>query len=75
MRDHFLYGGEGGMDADVQPVLEVVPGVVLLQAEVVTISTQLAGAFKILNHCITVLPWPEAAMIFLYSGSSEGKMK
>lgn len=29
-RDHFLYGGEGRMDADVQPVLEVVPGVVLL---------------------------------------------
>lgn len=30
VRDHFLYGGEGRMDADVQPVLEVVPGVVLL---------------------------------------------
>lgn len=28
--DHFLYGGEGGVDTHVQSVLKVVPGVVLL---------------------------------------------
>lgn len=35
VRDHFLYGGEGRMDTDMQSVLEVVPGVVLLQEKVV----------------------------------------
>lgn len=35
--DHFLYGSEGRMDTDMQSVLKVVPGVVLLQAKVVTI--------------------------------------
>lgn len=30
VRDHFLYGGEGRMDTDMQSVLKVVPGVVLL---------------------------------------------
>lgn len=70
VRDHFLYGGEGRMDTDVESVLEVVPGVVLLQAKVVTNSTQFTDVFKILKSMTAVvLPWPAAVMTFLYSES------
>lgn len=52
VRDHFLYGGQGGMDADVQPVLEIVPGVVLLQAKVVTVWW-ITDGFKILKSLMS----------------------